>query len=462
MALNLRIRSVLPRMDGMDRNNNNNNIDSVDININRKIMQHLLNWKEMTRDRLPLLIYGARQVGKTYAMRELGARYFQNTVYVNFEADEKIGDFFLADIHPEHIIRILEQYYGVKIVPEQTLIIFDEIQSCERALTSLKYFAEEAPEYHVIGAGSLLGVAINREKFSFPVGKVQMMTMYPLDFEEYLWARGKKLLADTIREHFDSNRQLPEMLHHEAMQEYHQYCIVGGMPAAVLSYLSPKAVLSQEEIRQMILNSYIADMAKYADPGETVKIYAAYDSLPAQLAKDSKKFQYKLIKSGARASQYGESIDWLIRSGIVYKCAKCTDGSLPLAAYQDLSSFKLYYSDMGIMSARMGMTIGILLSQESERFRGVFAENYVACALAAKGYELHYWESDGIAEVDFLIVKDDHLIPVECKAGDHVKAKSLMQYMERYRPVYALRISARNFGMVGGIRSVPLYAVFCL
>ena len=197
------------------------------MNIKRKIMQHLLNWKEMSGDRLPLLLYGARQVGKTYAMRELGARYFQNTVYVNFEADEKIGNFFLADIHPEHIIRILEQYYRVKIIPGQTLIIFDEIQSCERALTSLKYFAEEAPEYHVIGVGSLLGVAINREKFSFPVGKVQMMTMYPLDFEEYLWARGKTLLADTIREHFDSNRQLPEMLHQEALQEYHQYCIVG-------------------------------------------------------------------------------------------------------------------------------------------------------------------------------------------------------------------------------------------
>lgn len=428
----------------------------------RKIMQELLKWKNMGQERLPLLIYGARQVGKTYAMKELGIHYFQNTVYVNFEADEKIGNFFLTDIHPDHIIHILEQYYGEKIVPGQTLIIFDEIQSCERALTSLKYFAEEAPEYHVIGAGSLLGVALKRENFSFPVGKVHMLTMYPLDFEEYLWARRKKWLADMIREHFESNKQFPEVLHEEAMQEYYQYCIVGGMPAVVMSYLTPKAVLSQEEIRQMILNSYIADMAKYAEPGEMVKIYAAYDSLPAQLAKDSKKFQYRLIKSGARASQYGESIDWLIRSGIVYKCSKCTDGNLPLAAYQDLSSYKLYYSDMGIMSARMGMTIGILLGQESERFRGVFAENYVACALAAKGHELLYWESDGVAEVDFLIVKEEHLIPVECKAGDHVKAKSLMQYMQRYRPMYAIRISARNFGMVNGIKSVPLYAVFCI
>ena len=428
----------------------------------RKIMNDLVKWKNLHRERMPLLIYGARQTGKTYAMRKLGSLYFQNTVYVNFESDERIGEFFLADIHPEHVIRILEQYYHTKIVPDQTLIIFDEIQSCERALTSLKYFAEEAPEYHVIAAGNLLGVAINRQKYSFPVGKVQMLNMYPLDFEEYLWARQKQLLADTIREHYENNSPMPDVLHSEAMQEYYQYCIIGGMPAAVLSYVSPEAVISQEEIRQMILNSYIADMAKYADAGETVKIYAAYDSLPAQLARDSKKFQYKLIKSGARASQYGDSIDWLIRSGIVHKCTKCTDGRLPLAAYQDLSSFKLYYSDMGIMSARLGMTIGIFLGAESERFRGIYAENYLACMLAAKGYELFYWESEGIAEVDFLIVKEDYLVPVECKAGEHVKARSLRQYIDRYHPTYAIRVSGRNFGLVNGIKAVPLYAAFCL
>lgn len=428
----------------------------------RKIMEALEKWKNLRQERMPLLIYGARQVGKTYAMKELGRIYFQNTVYVNFEADEGIANFFQTDIHPEHIIHILEQFYHVKIVPDQTLIIFDEVQSCERALTSLKYFAEEAPEYHLVAAGSLLGVAINRQRYSFPVGKVQMLNMYPMDFEEYLWAREKKLLAETIREHYVNHKPMPDGLHTEAMQEYYQYCILGGMPAAVLSYISPKAVISPEEIRQMILNSYIADMAKYADVTETVRIYATYDSLPAQLARDSKKFQYKLIKSGARASQYGDSIDWLIRSGIVNKCTKCTDGQLPLAAYQDLSSFKLYYSDMGIMSARLGMTLGIFLGQESERFRGIFAENYLACALTSGGYELFYWESDSIAEVDFLIVKDDQLIPVECKAGDHVKAKSLMQYMDRFHPAYAIRVSGRNFGMANGILSVPLYAAFCL
>ena len=428
----------------------------------RKIMDTLVKWREKENSRLPLLLSGARQVGKTYVMRELGAECFKNTVYVNFEADRKIGSYFETDIHAETIIGILEKYYQTKIIPDETLIIFDEIQMCERALTSLKYFAEEAPEYPVIAAGSLLGVALKREQFSFPVGKIQLESMYPMDFEEFLWAKGKEILAETIRAHFENNRPVDEMIHKEALFEYNNYCIIGGMPAAVLAEITSSATLSQQEIRQMLLDSYIADMAKYALPGESVKIFAAYDSLPSQLAKDSKKFQYKLIKSGARASQYGESIDWLIRAGIVNKCVKCTQGFMPPSAFLDLTAFKLYYSDTGIMSARTGMNLERLLGNEADHFRGIFAENYVACALRSNGYELLYWESEGSAEVDFLIIKDNHVIPVECKAGDHVKAKSLKVYREKYHPIYSIRISTRNFGMVDQIKSVPLYAVFCI
>ena len=428
----------------------------------RKIMDTLVKWREKENSRLPLLLSGARQVGKTYVMRKLGAECFKNTVYVNFEADRKIGSYFETDIHAETIIGILEKYYQTKIIPDETLIIFDEIQMCERALTSLKYFAEEAPEYPVIAAGSLLGVALKREQFSFPVGKIQLESMYPMDFEEFLWAKGKEILAETIRAHFENNRPVDEMIHKEALFEYNNYCIIGGMPAAVLAEITSSATLSQQEIRQMLLDSYIADMAKYALPGESVKIFAAYDSLPSQLAKDSKKFQYKLIKSGARASQYGESIDWLIRAGIVNKCVKCTQGFMPPSAFLDLAAFKLYYSDTGIMSARTGMNLERLLGNEADHFRGIFAENYVACALRSNGYELLYWESEGSAEVDFLIIKDNHVIPVECKAGNHVKAKSLKVYREKYHPIYSIRISTRNFGMVDQIKSVPLYAVFCI
>ena len=428
----------------------------------RKITTKLQEWKEQTIGRLPLLIYGARQVGKTYEMREFGAICYKNTVYVNFETDERIGRYFDVDIHADAIISILEKYYQTRIIPGDTLVIFDEIQMCERALTSLKYFAEEAPEYHVMAAGSLLGVALNHEKYSFPVGKVQMLTMYPMDFEEVLWAKGKQLLANMIREHYESNVPLDTVLHEEAIQEFYHYCIVGGMPAAVKADSTPDSTIDQAEIRSMLLNSYIADMTKYADKTNTIRIYEAYDSLPVQLAKDTKKFQYKLIKSGARASQYGDAIDWLIRAGIVNKCMKCSQGFYPVIAYQDISAFKLYYSDMGIMSAKLGMTLEALCSRETDHFRGILTENYVSIALKSNGYDLYYWGSDNTAEVDFLIQKDSHVIPVECKAGDHVKAKSLMVYKEKYAPAYAIRISTRNFGLVNGIKSVPLYSVFCI
>ena len=304
----------------------------------RKITSKLYEWKNMLKGRMPLLIYGARQVGKTFEMREFGALYYKNTIYVNFETDERIGKHFETDIRAEHVISVLEKYDQAKVVPENMLIIFDEIQMCERALTSLKYFSEEAPEYHVMAAGSLFGVAMNREKYSFPVGKVQ---------------------------------PLAEILHEEAMQEFYHYCIVGGMPAAVKADLAKDSPIEQSEIRQMLLNSYIADMTKYANQSDTVRIFEAYDSLPAQLAKDAKKFQYKLIKSGARASQYGDAIDWLIRAGIVNKCMKCSQGFYPVAVYQDVSAFKLYYSDMGIMSARLGMTLEALQGKETEHFRGI-------------------------------------------------------------------------------------------
>ena len=428
----------------------------------RKIFEKLLQWKQHKIDRLPLLIYGARQVGKTYAIKEFGYEYFKNIVYVNFELDDGITSYFEGNLSPEYLIDILEKYYHTTIIPDHTLIIFDEIQICEQALTSLKYFAENAPEYHVIGAGSLLGVAINRNNYSFPVGKVQIFHMHPLDFEEYLWAKGKELLGDTIKNHFITNREMKESLHKEALQEYYQYLITGGMPAVVLAHISPNPTISELEVKNLILYAYISDMAKYANNSENIKIKAAYESLPMQLAKDNKKFQYKMIKSGARSSLYGTSIDWLIQSGIVLNCNKCIEAYMPPSAYQNLSSFKLYFSDVGLLAAKTKMTLAAISNIESNRFMGAFTENYVACALICNGYDLFYWESSGIAEIDYLIIKEDHVIPIECKAGDHVKAKSLEVYKQKYEPIYSIRISTRNFGFNNGIKSVPLYAVFMI
>lgn len=428
----------------------------------RKITDKLLKWKAQTRDRMPMLVYGARQVGKTYAIKEFGREFYKNIIYVNFELDVGITPYFDGNISPEKIISILEGYYHEKIVPEETLIFFDEIQACERALTSLKYFAEIAPEYHVIAAGSLLGVALNRNKFSFPVGKVFVETLYPMDFEEFLWAKGKELLVNEIRAHFIENTAISEILHKEALNEYYDYLVTGGMPAVVKTQISKGIPFTAEEVKNLILNSYVSDMAKYASSSESVKIKGAYDSLPAQLAKDSKKFQYKLIKTGARASLYGDSIDWLISSGIVFKCVKCEHGFMPPTAYQDLSSFKLYMNDVGLLSSKTGISLRSFAAGEMNRFTGALAENYVACALAASGKELIYWESKSIAEVDFLIIKDGGVIPIEVKSSNHNRSKSLASYNEKYKPKYMIRISSKNFGFENNIKAVPLYSVFAI
>ena len=356
----------------------------------------------------------------------------------------------------------MEGYYHDRIVPEDTLIIFDEIQACERALTSLKYFAEIAPEYHVIAAGSLLGVALSRSKYSFPVGKVFIETLYPMDFEEFLWAKGKELLSSEIRLHFTEDTAISKILHDEALNEYYDYLVTGGMPAVVKTKISRDIAFSAEEVKNLILSSYISDMAKYANSSESVKIKGAYDSLPAQLAKDNKKFQYKLIKTGARASLYGESIDWLISSGIVLKCVKCEHGFMPPTAYQDLSSFKLYMNDVGLLSSKTGISLRSFAAGEMSQYVGALAENYVACALAANGKDLLYWESKSIAEVDFLIIIDGRVIPVEVKSSEHNRSRSLASYNEKYKPGYMIRISSRNFGFENNIKSVPLYSIFAV
>lgn len=423
----------------------------------RKIMDKLEAWRTSGNNRLPLLLYGARQVGKTYILQQFGQEHFSNVVYINFEEDRILASYLAMRINPEFIIKTVEELYNVQIKAEETLLIFDEIQSCERALTSLKYFAEQAPQYCVVAAGSLLGVAINRQNFSFPVGKVQIMRLYPLDMEEFLWAKGKKMLCQMIQHSFINNTPLPEPMHQEAMLLYQEYLLTGGMPAVVSAYLEGR---NADELKRFIYNSYVADMAKYAGMAESVKIAEAYDSLPAQLAKENKKFQYKLIRTGARASLYGTAIDWLVQSGIVLKCTKCEQGLMPLAAYEDLSSFKLYFSDTGIFSARMQLTKQSLAL--ASQFLGSLTENYVAVQLKANGYNLNYWESNSIAEIDFVIIKNGVVVPVECKANINVRSKSLQSFVKRYNIKESIRISGRNFGLEKGIKSVPLYAAWCV
>ncbi len=429
----------------------------------RRISERLLKWKSSHR-RQPLLVYGARQVGKTYVINEFGRNNYENVIYVNLETNLTVAADFNRDISPEHIVNCLEIFYKQKIVPGKTLVFFDEIQSCERALTSLKYFCENAPEYHIAGAGSLLGVALNREKFSFPVGKVDLLHLYPLDLEEFLWAVDQEALVNEIRSCYMADAPLSPMLHEVALQLYKEYLIVGGMPAVVKEYCKSQRLIDAVDIQSLIVDTYIADMAKYATPSETTKIMAAFQSIPTQLAKENRKFQYKIAQRGGSASIFGASIDWLCAAGLVVKCNKVEHGYMPLAAHQDFSSFKLYMGDVGLLTLKSGMAAHNILTniETHNTFLGAIVENYVADQLRVHWNELYYWGSAHTAEIDFVIQAQEKIIPVEVKSSTHIRSRSLSVYKEKYAPPYAIRISAKNFGFENHIKSVPLYAVFCI
>jgi uncharacterized protein len=429
----------------------------------RKITAKLLEWKDGAR-RQPLLIYGARQVGKTYVVNEFGRSHYENVIYVNFETNPTLAADFEKDISPKHIINCLEVFFKEKVTPGKTLIFFDEIQSCERALTSLKYFCEMAPEYHLVAAGSLLGVAVNREKFSFPVGKADLLHMYPLDMEEFLWASGREALTAEIRKCYAEDLALAALLHEEALELYKKYLIVGGMPAVVNEYLKTERLLDAAGVQSLILNAYIADMAKYTTPSETTKIMAAFQSIPAQLAKENKKFQYKVIQRGGSASIFGASIDWMCAAGLVIRCNKVQPPLVPLAVHQDFASFKLYMADAGLLTLRSGMPAHNILTsvEENNTFIGAIAENYVANQLKVNWNDLYYWDSAYTAEIDFIVQDEGRIVPVEVKAGRHTRSRSLSVYREKYAPSFAIRISAKNFGSENNIKAVPLYAVFCI
>lgn len=429
----------------------------------RKIMYSLCEWKAK-HGRMPLVLNGARQVGKTYVLEEFGRQYYANTVRFNMEADSRARMVFEEDLNPQTVILQLESISSQRILPNDTLLILDEIQASERALIALKSFCEQAPEYHVCAAGSMLGVAVHREKYSFPVGKVDELQLFPLDFEEFLWAMSKQYLAEQIYQHAQTNTTMPSALHEEALALWRQYMVVGGMPAVVAEYVQSNSIVRLADIQQRILNEYVADMAKYAPPATSVKIRSCYNSIPAQLAKENHKFQYKVVQRGGSATIFGESIEWLNYAGVVLKCQEVENAIIPLAAYADLGDFKLYMSDVGLLTMKSGMPSALILSPlpVDNTFMGSIAENYVAQALAARHIPLYYWRNSNTAELDFLWAQDIRIIPIEVKKGLHTRAKSMNQFRLTYHPEVAIRISQKNFGLDEGIRSIPFYAVFCM
>ena len=429
----------------------------------RKIMGFLEEWKN-NEHRKPLILQGARQVGKTYSILEFGRTHYENVAYFNFETHPKLNQTFEENISPDYLIPILSHIAGQTIVREKTLIVFDEIQLCERALTSLKYFYEDEPEYHIIVAGSLLGVAVNRAKFSFPVGKVDMKTLYPMDLEEFMLALGEDMLVEQIKKCFATDTPMPSALHDAAMQIYRQYLVVGGMPECVLQFTETRDYILIRHTQDTILASYLNDMSKYNNLNEIKKTRLAYDNITVQLSKKNTRFQYKLLKKGGRASEFENAIEWLCLSGIVSQIYKVEQIKKPLENYRDIDAFKIYVSDLGLLCAKKDLVANDILYMVDDLndFKGGMVENYVNVQLTINSYRTYYWESDRGAEIDFVIQRDGQLIPIEVKSADNTRAKSLKLYMDKYKPAYAIKLSTKNFAFEDNIKNIPLYAAFCI
>jgi predicted AAA+ superfamily ATPase len=429
----------------------------------RNIQKFLENWKQ-SPIRLPLILQGARQTGKTWSLLAFGRDNYENTAYLNFETDPRLSLAFEESLDPQTLIPQLSRLAGETIVKEKTLVILDEIQLCEKAVSSLKYFAEQAPEYHIAAAGSLLGVALNRTQFSFPVGKVEIKTLYPMNMEEFLLAMGEAELAARIRECYGNNTPLPAVLHDAALSRYRQYLAVGGMPDCVKKYQETGDTQLVRHTQDMILASYINDMSKYNSAAEIKKVHQVYDNITVQLSRENTRFKYKLVASGGRAAAFEDAIEWLRLAGLIHR-VYCVDQPMkPLENYRNIDNFKIYLSDTGLLLAKKDLAADDILfnSPELNDFKGGLTENYVLSQLIANEHRAYYWASRRSAEVDFIVQLDRALIPIEVKSAENNKSKSLDVYMNAYQPDYAIRMSAKNFGFKNKKKAVPLYAAFCL
>lgn len=428
----------------------------------RKIYLDLLNWKN-SKDRKPLVLQGARQVGKTYIVNLFGGDNYANVVYCNFEKEQGLKDFF-NNLEPKNILKKLSNYKRKEILPEHTLVIFDEIQACPEALTSLKYFCEEANEYHIIAMGSLLGVSVHRQQFSFPVGKVEFLNMYPMDFEEFLMASDNQYLIDEIKNCYNLNKPMDKPFHEQAIELYKKYLYVGGMPEVVAEYLKNQNYELVKIKQQSILDSYFDDMGKYNKESEIPKTRLVYKNISTQLAKENKKFKYSLIKSGGRASEFAGAIEWLCLAGIANQLFKIEQIKLPLNAYKSLDDFKFYMNDVGLCSASQDIIIDDIIfdNPEFNDFKGGLTENYVNNQMIVNQNKCYYWTSNNQAEIDFVTRLNKNIIPIEVKSSVNTRSKSLNEYINKFKPEYSIRISSKNFGFENNIKSVPLYAVFCI
>jgi predicted AAA+ superfamily ATPase len=413
---------------------------------------------------LPMMLLGARQTGKTHLLKDFCNANFEHQVHLNFAETPDFKHFFTPSLNAADIVSRMELYFSKKIDPQKTVFFFDEIQDCEQAIASLKYFAEANWNYRIVTAGSLLGVKINRMKSSFPVGKVQIEYLFPMDFEEFLWALNEEMLAGEIRLNFNDNKPFPGIIHEKALKLYRQYLCIGGMPANVLNFIENQKdiVVFNRQISTDIITGYLADMAKYAERVNAVKIHGVFRSIPAQLAKENPKFMYHLVETGGNRDKYQTAIDWLVQANMALQTPKIETSQKPLTAYKSENCFKLYLSDVGLLTSLSQTKFNEIIQSQDWIYRGYLTENYVAQTLHAHRHLLYYWNSENRAEVDFLLDTENGVIPVEVKASDNVRSKSLRVYVEKYKPDYAIRISSRHFGFANGVKSVPLYAAHCI
>ena len=413
------------------------------MDIYREITEKLDQWR-MSDERRPLIIQGARQIGKTWMMKKFGDKRYRYTAYFNFEASPELKLEFAKTKDPARLISILALYCNYPIHPGETLIIFDEIQECPDALNSLKYFCEDAPQYHIIAAGSLLGVAIHNQN-GFPVGKVDFLHMYPITFKEYLRAVNP-LIVDYI-DSIDSIRPLPEIISGKLWEAFRQYEICGGMPRAAVASIENKGNEAISKEQEEILTSYYFDFSKHTSATEFPKIAAVWQSLPSQLAKENRKFIYKVVKPGARAREYENAISWLREAGLVYQIFCSSKPGLPLSAFDDLSAFKLYMLDIGLLRSLAKLPPQIFSTPQApafSEFKGALTENIVAQALVAQQSQApRYWTSNGTAEIDFIIQADLSILPIEVKSTTNTAGKSLSVYISKYKPDTALIFSAK-------------------
>jgi hypothetical protein len=422
----------------------------------RKLVEDLKRWKS-SKNRKPLIIQGARQVGKTWVMQEFGKNEFKQVVYLNFESSTRLKEVFVADFNIERLITVFEIETNLKINPTDTLIIFDEIQEVEKGLTALKYFYENAPEYYIIAAGSLLGIALQKNN-SFPVGKVDFLQLYPMSFLEFLENIGEEKLAQQL---VLKNWEVVNTFHDKLVELLRLYYFIGGMPEVVASYISDKNLETVRNLQQKILMGYENDFAKYAPNDIVPKIRLVWHSLIAQLAKENRKFIYGQIKKGARAKDFELAINWLLAAGLVLKVNRIEKPTLPLNAYADYDAFKLFLVDIGLLNAIGNLDQKILLEKNSilKEYKGALTEQFV-CQQLKINNDLYYWSMPNTtAEIDFVIQHQNEIIPIEVKAEENLKSKSLKTYVEKFSPNIAIRTSMSPYRKENWLTNIPLYAI---